>query len=72
LAFNNLKSFWIFNEPSEVKYISIESKKVFMPRIAIPLGEQPPEEIRRTISKFLPEKKQEESLIDALGKHFRY
>ncbi len=72
LVFGDLKSFWIFNEPSEVKYISVESKKVFMPRIAIPLGEQHPEEIRQVLSKFLPEKEQEKSLIDALGKHLRY
>jgi len=72
LVFDDLKSFWVFNEPSETKYISIESKKVFMPRIAIPLGEQRPEEIRQVLSKFLPEKEQEKSLIDAMGKHFRY
>ena len=72
LAFGNLKSFWIFSGPSEIKYISIESKKVFMPRIAIPLGERGPEEIRQVLSKFLPEEEQEESLIDALGKHLKY
>lgn len=72
LVFDDLRSFWIFNEPAEIKYLSIESKKIFMPRIAIPLGEQRPEEIRQVLSKFLPEKEQEESLIDALGKHLRY
>ncbi|MBI4837209.1 MAG: hypothetical protein HY813_02290 [Candidatus Portnoybacteria bacterium] len=72
LRFENLKSFWIFNEPPETKYISIESEKIFVPRIAIPLGEQDPEEIRQILSKFLPEKEYEESLIDTLGKHLRY
>ena len=72
LSFDGLKSFWIFNEPSEIKYISLESKKIFMPRIPIPLGERLPEEVRQLLSKFLPEQEQEESLIDALGKHLRY
>lgn len=62
--FEDLKSFWIFYEPGKVKEISLRSKKAFMPYIKIPLGDQNPAEIRRLLLKFLPEKKQRESIID--------
>lgn len=62
--FEDLKSFWIFYEPPEVKEISIRSKKAFMPYIKIPLDDQNPAEVRRLLLKFLPEKKHKESVID--------
>lgn len=62
--FEDLKSFWIFYELGKVKEISLRSKKAFMPYIKIPLGDQNPAEIRRLLLKFLPEKKQRESIID--------
>lgn len=62
--FEDLKSFWIFYEPPEVKEISIRSKKAFMPYIKIPLNDQNPAEVRRLLLKFLPEKRHKESVID--------
>ena len=69
---DNLKSFWIFYEPPEIKELSVRSKKTIMPYIKIPLGEQNPVEIRRFLIKYLPEKRQEESLIDNLSRQFRF
>ncbi|MBL7053279.1 MAG: hypothetical protein ISS02_01285, partial [Candidatus Portnoybacteria bacterium] len=40
--FENLRSFWLFYDPPEVKELSIRSKKTIMPYIKIPLGEQDP------------------------------
>lgn len=71
-GFDNLKSFWIFNEPPDVKYISLESKKVLMPKIIIPLGDRDPEEIRKFLLRFLSEEEQEESLIDVLARYAKY
>jgi hypothetical protein len=62
--FEDLKSFWIFYEPPEVKEISLRSKKAFMPYIKIPLSDQNPAEVRGLLLKFLPEKQQRESIID--------
>ncbi len=70
--FDNLKSFWIFYEPPEVKFLSLESKKTIMPHIKIPLGEIDPNKIRELLLKFLPEEKQEESLIDVLARNLKF
>lgn len=70
--FDNLKSFGVFNESSESKYIALESKKTFAPKIIIPLRNQDPEKIRDFLSKFLIKEEQEESLIDALARYIRY
>jgi len=65
-VFDNLRSFWIFYEPPLIKELSVRSKKMIMPYIKVPLGEQNPVEIRRLLLKYLPEKKHKESLIDNL------
>lgn len=71
-TFDNLKSFWIFYEPPEIKYLSIESKKLFMPRIVIPIDDENPNEIRKYLLKYLPEEEQHESLIDILARRLKY
>ena len=70
--FDNLKSFWIFYEPPQVKELSLRSKKTIMPYIKIPLGEQNPVEVRRLLLKYLPERKHKESLIDNLARSLRF
>ncbi len=70
--FDNLKSFWIFYDPPEIKELSLRSKKIVMPYIKIPLGEQNPTAVRRLLIKYLPERKQTESLIESLARQFRF
>lgn len=70
--FDELKSFWIFYNPPEVKEISIRSKKKFVPYIKIPLGDQNPAEIRRLLLKFLPERRHQESVIDDWARKIRF
>lgn len=70
--FSNLKSFWIFYDLPKLKEISIRSKKTFMPYIKLPLGEQNPINVRRMLIKYLPEKKQERSVIENLAKELRF
>lgn len=70
--YDNLKSFWIFYDPPRIKYLSVESKKMLMPKITVPIGEEDPNKIREILVKFLPEEEHEESLIDAIGRHLRY
>ena len=62
--FDSLRSFWIFYNPPTEKEISLRSKKTFFPYLKIQLGEQNPNEIRKYLLKFLPEKRHKESLID--------
>ena len=70
--FDDLKSFWIFYEPPLFKELSIESKKMFMPYLRAPLGETEPDEIRETLSRFLPEEKQQESFIAIISHLARF
>lgn len=66
--FKELKSFWIFYDPPLFDEISIISKKTIMPRIVIPLGGTPQEKVRGILRRFLPEEKQEESLITLVSR----
>ena len=70
--YENLKSFWIFYEPSGVKEISLRSKKSIMPYIKVPLGNTNPVKIRRILVKYIPERKHRESVIDNLAGFLRF
>lgn len=65
-GFENLRSFWIFYNPPEIKILSLCSKRKFLPYLKIPLDKQDPVKIREFLIKFLPEKEHEESLVDTL------
>jgi hypothetical protein len=62
--FDSLSSFWMFYNPPEQKEISFKSKRTFLPYIRIPLDKENPNEIRKFLLKFLPEKRHSESIID--------
>ena len=64
--YDNLKSFWIFYDPPRKKELSLKSKKVFMPYIALPIANQNPIKIREYLLEFIPEKEHQESLADNL------
>ncbi len=68
---SDFRSFWIFEAP-EIRSLSLLSKKITQPQIYIPLDEQSPEKIKEILIKFLPEKKQEESLIDAIARKIKF
>ncbi len=71
-SYEELKSFWIFYEPPQIKELSLKSKKLLMPLIKIPLEEQSPTLIRGALIKFIPEQKQEQSLIDIVARNIRF
>lgn len=68
--FSDIKSFWIFYDPADIKELSLESKKTMMPRVTAPLGDADPVKLRETLLKFITEKKHEESLTDIIGRKF--
>ncbi|MBU6415008.1 hypothetical protein KGQ34_02080 [Patescibacteria group bacterium] len=68
--FQDLQSFWIFFDPPRIKELSLESKKTLMPFLKIPLGETSPVKLRELLVKFIPEKKQEETLTEILSRRF--
>lgn len=67
-AFKELKSFWVEYAPGNVKELSLESKKWFLPYTKISIENQNPIELRTMLTNFLPEKEHEISLIDIVGK----
>ncbi len=66
--YENLKCFWLNYNPPTRKELLIESKKTFMPHVAIILGGQNPNEIRNYLLRFMKEEKIEESLITSIAK----
>ena len=66
--YESLESFWIFYTPDGIKELSLKSKKMIMPYVKIPLGKANPVKVRRALVKYLPEKRQEESLLDMISK----
>lgn len=71
-AYGNLKSFWIHYDPPRKKELSVQSEKMFMPYIKIPLGDIDPNIVREVLLKFLKEREHQESLIDILGEYLRF
>lgn len=70
--FENLQSFWIFYDPPLFKELNIESKKTFMPRIRMPLGDLDPLRLREILLPLLKEVKHEQSLIDVVSKRIGF
>lgn len=56
-----LESFWVEDNPARPQLI-LESQKLFMPHIYIPLGEVDPESVRAALSTHLEEKYHEEPI----------
>jgi hypothetical protein len=67
-AFDDLHSFWIFDEPPLEGVVSLHTSGLLAPFLHLPLGEIAPEEVREVLSAFLPEEKQEPTVIDTLEK----
>lgn len=70
LPYEDLKKFYIIYKPPEVKKIFFEFKSLTRPRLAIPLEEQNPVEIRKFILEYLPEdlEKEDEPLSESLAR----
>lgn len=70
--YQELLSFWIHYDPPLVKEMSVATKSAFLPYLRIPIGNENPAEIRAFITRFLPEKIQEESLIDIVARVLKF
>jgi hypothetical protein len=66
-AYDDIKSFWIFYEIEErIKILSLHSKKTFLPYVHIPVGDANPIQIREVLLNFIPEIRQELTIIDRM------
>lgn len=64
--FENMYSFWIFYEPPHVKTLSLHTKAGMFPYVHIPIDDQDPVKIHSLLTEYIPEIKQEHSIIDSI------
>jgi hypothetical protein len=63
--YDDLKSFWIFYEVDHgLKALSLHSRKTFLPHIHIPISDANPILIREVLLHYLPEIRQEMTIVD--------
>jgi hypothetical protein len=66
--YDDLKSFWIFYEvEASFRVLSLHSKKTFLPHVHIPVGDANPILIREFLLNYLPEIRQEMTIVDRLS-----
>ena len=70
--YENLKSFWVRYEPAGKKEIEVISKKLFMPRLILPLGDTDPNKIRAILVRVLKEEEIKESLSDIIAERLGF
>ncbi len=64
---DDLKSFWIFYDVEDnFKILSLHSKKTFLPYIHVPIGDTNPILLREVLVHYLPEIKQELSIMERM------
>jgi len=64
--FEHMQSFWIFYDPPYEKVLSFHLKGSFIPFLHIPVHNEDPVKIREVLIKFIPEIKQEKSMVDTV------
>lgn len=66
--YRDLKSFWIHYDPGNIKELSLESKKWYVPYVKISIENSSPIHIRSLLINFIPEREHEHSLVDIVSK----
>lgn len=69
--YDDIVSFWIFYEPPHTRIISLHMKGHFRPYLHIPLHQVDPVIIHKQMTKFLPEIRQEQNLVDTFERLLR-
>ena len=66
--YKDLKSFWINYDPNNIKELSLESKRWYLPYVTISIEDNNPLLIRSLLISFLPEREHEHSLVDIIAR----
>lgn len=71
--YREIKNFWFIYEPPTVRNLYIEFKSSMRPRLTVDLEEQNPNEVRRALSRYVPEDltEEDEPLSDIIGRVFK-
>jgi len=70
--FQTLKSFWVYDEPEQEPVLIIESEKVLMPLICIPLEGPNPEDVRECLLSRLDEEEHQPPLSEKILQFFGF
>jgi len=63
--YKNLESFWIFKEPCE---IYLKTKRAYLQYVTIPLPKEYSNTAKEMLSRFLPEREAERTLLDTIAR----
>ena len=66
--YSQFKSFEIFYDPPDIKELALESRRIIMPRLYLPLDGQNPQKIRNFLKQYLPEKNKGYSITDVFSR----
>jgi hypothetical protein len=69
--YENLESFWIFYEPPHTKVLSLKTRSLLLPHVHLPIHDEDPVKIREILLDHIPEKKQEEGLVEIMERVLR-
>lgn len=72
LAFSSLKSFWIFQRRDGPHELSLETQKIFLPTIIVPIEHIKNEDVQKTLLRFLPEKEHIESAAEQIMRNLGF
>lgn len=70
--YETLHSFWIFYRPGERRELILKSSRGLAHTIKIPLADANPVEIREYLLQYLPERAEEESMLDILARILKF
>lgn len=68
--FESMDSFWIFENSTQLDILSLHIKNRLTPFIHIPFHEENSSQLRSLLLEYIPEEKQEPTLVDFLEKFF--
>lgn len=73
ISYRELRSFWILYEPPHLKNLYVDFRSSVAPNLVIPLEDQDPIELRRTLLAFMAENgtQEEEPLTDIIGRFLK-
>lgn len=66
--YKDLRSFWIHYNPADLKELSLESRRWYMPYVKVSIEDKNPMVIRSLLINFLAEREHEHSLVDVIAR----
>jgi hypothetical protein len=66
--YKDLRSFWIHYDPGNIKELSLESRRWYMPYVKVSIENKNPLMIRSLLVNFMVEREHEHSLVDIIAR----